>query len=55
MSIAGLPAAGLATVCGGHRGKGSTAGQSLRFVPLLRTHRINLSLYVEQLSDLLVA
>lgn len=34
MSIAGFPAAGRATVCGGHRGKGSNGGQSLRPVSL---------------------
>lgn len=32
LSIAGFTAAGLATVCTGHRGKGSTAGQDVRSV-----------------------
>lgn len=53
MSIAGFPAAGWATVCGAHRGKGSTAGQTLRSVSLASTLRIQPTLYENKLSALL--
>lgn len=47
MSIAEFPAAGWATVCGGHRGKGSNAGQSqvCLHVSLPSTQRIKTILY----------
>lgn len=39
ISIAGLPAAGCAAVHCGRRGRGSTVGQGLRFVPLFLWRR----------------